>query len=434
MKRGLSQYLPGKKGDAAMKICIIGAGSSYTPELFEKLAEIRDRFPVKEIALMDIDSQRLEAVTSFCGRYARHLGLDLTISSTTNLEHAISGADFVNAQIRVGGNVSRVKDEKISLAAGFIGQETTGPGGFMKALRTVPVMLSIAECMKKNAPNAWLINYTNPTGIVSQAIHDYTDIKCAALCAGGIRTTWNTAAALGVDSKDVQYDIFGLNHLNYSYNIRVRGRPISREEFLKVAARVGEVSLKIAEKINAVPSGYLQYYYHRQKKTETLKNAPKTRGELVLELEKEIYADFQNPAFGDKPKSLQKRGGGGYSAVAVGAMDAVYNNRDTWAVVNVPNRGVFKFLPDNAVIETAVMINANGIRPLVSGPPPKAVWGLVSMVKNYEMLTAEAAATGDRDTAILALTHHPLVMDYDAAEALFDDLLEAHRDYLPHFR
>ena len=154
---------------------------------------------------------------------------------------------------------------------------------------------------------------------------------------------------------------------------------------------------------------------------------------LIFKHHREIYADFKNPAFDDKPMSLKKRGGGGYSAVAMGAMDAIYNNRDTWAVVNVPNKGTFKFLPDNAVVETAVLINAHGIRPLVSGPPPKAVWGLVSMVKNYEMLSAEAAVTGDRDTAILALTHHPLVMDYDAAKALFIKLLDAHREYLPNF-
>jgi 6-phospho-beta-glucosidase len=416
-----------------MKICIIGAGSSYTPELFEKIAEIKERFSVKNITLMDIDEARLEAVGSFCGRYARRLGLEAKIESTTNLDRAVYGADFVNAQIRVGGNQSRVKDEKISLEAGFIGQETTGPGGFMKALRTIPAMLKIAEAIEKNAPHAWLINYTNPTGIVSQALHDFTKVKCAALCAGGVRAAWKTADALGVDSRDVQFDIFGLNHLNFSYNIKVRGRPISHEEFFKVAEQGGEVSSEIAVKIGAIPSGYLQYFYHRLKKTEALRNAPKTRGEQVLELEKEVFADFANPAFDDKPASLKKRGGGGYSDVAIGAMDAIYNNRDTWAVVNVPNRGVFKFLPDNAVIETAVMINANGIRPLVSAPPPKAVWGLISMVKNYEMLTAEAAITGDKDTAILALTHHPLVMDYDAAEKLVTRFLEIHREYLPQF-
>ena len=411
-----------------MKISIIGAGSSYTPELFEKMAEIKELFPVKTISLMDINESRLEAVVSFCRRYARRLGLDVKIESTNNLDEAVYGSDFVNTQIRVGGNQSRVRDEKIALEAGFIGQETTGPVGFMKAMRTIPAMLKIAEAIKKNAPDAWLINYTNPTGIVSQALHDNTTVKCAALCSGGIRPAWNTAAALGVDSKDVQYDIFGLNHLNFSYNIKVRGCPITHEEFLKVASYTCDVSAKIAEKIGAIPSGYLQYYYHRLKKFDDLKNAPKTRGELVLELEKDILADFKNEAFDDKPPSLKKRGGGGYSEVAIGTMNAIYHNRDTWSVVNVPNRGVFRFLPDNAVVETAVIINANGIRPLVSAPPPKAVWGLVSMVKNYEMLTAEAAVTGDRDTAILALAHHPLVMDYDAAEKLFSRFIDASSD------
>ena len=416
-----------------MKISIIGAGSSYTPELFEKLAEKKEQLPVKIITLMDIDKNRLEAVSSFCGRYARRLGLNVKIESTLNLDEAVYGSDFVNVQIRAGGNHSRTLDERIPLSAGFIGQETTGAGGFMKALRTIPVMLKIAESIEKNAPGAWLINYTNPTGIVSQALHDNTRVKCAALCAGGLRNTWNTAAALGVDSRDVQYDIFGLNHLNFTYNIKIRGRPVSKEEFLKIAAETTSVSPEIAVKLGAIPSAYLQYYYHRQKKTEALRNEPKTRAELVLKLEKEIYADFDNPDISDKPNSLKKRGGGGYSETAIGAMDAIYNNRDTWAVVNVPNQGVFKFLPDNAVVETSIMINAHGIRPLISGPPPKAVWGLVSMVKNYEMLTAEAAVSGDRDTALMALTHHPLIMDYDAAEMLFSRLLEAHRDHLPQF-
>jgi len=416
-----------------MKISIIGAGSSYTPELFEKLAEVKERLPVKTISLMDIDKTRLEIVSSFCRRYAKKLKLDVKIESTTNLDEAISGSDFINTQIRVGGNTSRASDEKIALEAGFIGQETTGPTGFMKAIRTIPVMLKIADSIKKNAPDNWLINYTNPTGIVSQALHDNTNIKCAALCSGGIRKTWDTAAALGVDSKDVQFDIFGLNHLNFTYNIKIKGRSITDEEFLKVAKQVSEIPAELSIKLGAIPSGYLQYYYHRIKKTKELQAASKTRGELVQELEKEIYADFSNEAFDDKPPSLVKRGGGGYSQVALGTMDAIYNNRDTWSVINVPNNGIFKFLPDNAVMETSVILNANGIRPVACAPPPKAVWGLVSMVKNYEMLTAEAAVTRNRNTAILALTHHPLVMDYDAAEKIFNRFLEANREIADYF-
>jgi len=417
-----------------MKISIIGAGSSYTPELFEKLIEKKEQLPVREISLMDIDNERLKAITSFCRRYAGHNELEAKIKDTGNLEEAIEGSDFVIVQIRTGGNRSRILDEKIPLAAGFIGQETTGAGGFMKALRTIPQMIKIAKVMERKAPNAWLINYTNPTGIISQALHDNTNVKCAALCAGGIRTALNASAALGIPDSDVTFDIFGLNHLNFSYNIKIRGRPVSNEEFRKIAAQGNPVSQEIAEKIGAIPSGYLQYYYHRQRILNELKNAKKTRGEMVLELEKEIYRDFNDESFNDKPPSLIKRGGGGYSQVAMGAMEAIYNNIESRAVINVPNRGTFSFLPDNAVMEMAVSINSNGIKPLAAEPPPKAVWGLVSMVKNYEMLTAEAALTGDHDTAILALTHHPLIMDYDEAVKLFSAFLEAHREFLPQFK
>jgi 6-phospho-beta-glucosidase len=418
-----------------MKISIIGAGSSYTPELFERLAQMRSQLPVTDITLMDIDSYRLGAVKAFCERFARHLGMDVRIGSTTDLDEAVSGSTFVNTQIRVGGNACRVNDEKIPLSMGLLGQETTGAGGFMKALRTIPAMLKIADSIEKNAPDAWMINYTNPTGIVSQAIHDNTQIKCAALCYGGVRAADRAAAALGVDAKDVQYDIFGLNHCNFAYNFRVRGRALTEEELYKVAENVSEVAVDLTSRLKAVPSGYTQYYYHRQKKVEALFAQNKTRGETVLELEKEIYADFLNSSFDQKPPSLKKRGGGGYAAVALSVMDAIYNNRDTWHVINVPNNGVFRFLPDSAVMETAVLVNANGLKPItVSMPPPKAVWGLVSMVKNYEMLTAEAAVTGDRDTAVLALTHHPLICDYDLASELFGKMLEANRAYLPQFK
>lgn len=416
-----------------MKVCIVGAGSPYTLELFEKLAEIKERFPVKKITMMDVNPSRLEAVASFCERYTRRLGLSVELESATELDRAIEGADFVNTQIRVGGNHCRVQDEKIPLSMGYIGQETTGPGGFMKALRTVPAMLEIADSVRRNAPDAWLINYTNPTGIVSQAIHDNTAVKCAALCAGGIRPAWRAAQALGVDAADVQFDMFGLNHLNFAYNFRLRGRPLTEEEFAKVAQTVGDVSPELSVRLGAIPSAYLQYYYHRGHKLEQLTHAEKTRGELVLELEKEVFADLRNPAIDTKPESLKKRGGGGYSAVASQVMDAIWNNRDTFGVVNVPNRGVFRFLPDEAVMEMPAIMNANGIRPIVQTPPPKAVWGLVSMVKNYEMLTAEAAVTGDRDTAVLALTHHPLVGDYDAAKEMFNKMLRANWEYLPRF-
>ena len=416
-----------------MKVCVIGAGSPYTPELLEKFSELGERFPVTEIALYDINPKRLEVMEGFSRRYAQKHGLRADIRAHSGLDSAVSGADFINVQIRVGGNPARVQDEKIPLSMGFIGQETTGPGGFLKALRTVPEMLKIARCIEKEAPDGWLINYTNPTGIVGQALADFSQVKYTALCAGGIRTQWRCAEALGVDAEDVRYDIFGLNHLNYAYNIRVRGRPITPEEFARVAATVPEVGVEIQEKIGAIISGYLQYYYHRSHKIEALLSQPQTRGEQVLALEKELYDDFNNPSYSDKPPALQKRGGGGYSAVAARVMNAIWNNVDTWCVTNLPNQGTFRCLPDSAVIETAVLVNASGIKPLAAAQPPESVWGLVGMVKNYEMLTARAAVTGDRDTALLALTHHPLVCDYDRAKELLERMLEANREYLPAF-
>jgi len=411
-----------------MKISIIGAGSSYTPELFEKLATVKETLPVKEIVLMDTDPKRLETVASFCRRYVRFLKMDVKIEATTNLDKAIYGSTFINTQIRVGGNEQRIKDEKIPLSMGILGQETTGPGGFMKALRTIPAIMEIGEAMRRNAPDAWMINYTNPTGIIAQAMHDYMpDVKCAALCSGGIQKTWDTANVLGVSPKDIQYDIFGLNHMHYVYNITVKGRPLTQEEFEKAAAQENPALQEISIKLGALLSGYMSYYYNRKGTVEYLQNSPKTRGETVMELEKEIYKDFANPEFEQKPPSLQKRGGGGYSDVAIGVMDAIYNNKDTWHVINAANNGVFKFLPDNAVIETAVIVNAHGIKPLSASPPPKAAWGLIALAKNYEMLTAEAAVTGCYDTAILALTHHPLVGDYDVAKELLNKLLEANK-------
>lgn len=419
-----------------MKMALIGAGSSYTPDLFELLAERRDEVPITHITLMDIDETRLETVSAFCTRYAKKLGLNATLEKTTDLHRAVHGADFVNTQIRVGLNAARINDEKIPQAMGLVGQETTGPGGFFKALRTIPKMLEIADAIKCESPDAWLINYTNPTGIVSQALHDYTDVKCAALCSGALWPQWHAAETFGARFEDVQYDMFGLNHMSLAYNFRVAGRTLNTTEMRKLMECMGEpgkVMYDIAWSMQALPSGYMSYYYNTRAWGKIFAEQTKSRGEEVLALEKEIFADFANPAFDDKPPSLAKRGGGGYASMALDVMHALKGGKNLWSVVNVPNAGVFKYLPDNAVIETAVMVNHSGITALAAAPPPKAVWGLISMTKNYEMLAAEAAVTGCRDTALLALASHPLVRDYAVGRELFDKMLEANREFLPQF-
>ncbi len=417
----------------AMKICVIGAGSPYTPEILERLSEMREALPVSEIMLMDINEKRLDIIHRFCGRFAKQLGFDVRITRTADRKEAIAGSTFVNTQIRVGGNEARVLDEHIPLSMGFVGQETTGAGGFMKGLRTIPAMLEIARDVEQLAPEAWIINYTNPTGLVAEAVNTHTKAKIAGLCAGGLFAQQWVSDALGVKPESVRYDFAGLNHMNFSYNISVNGKPLTDDEFAKAAAQVGSVDAELIIKLRALPSPYLQYYYHTARKVESMKAAGKTRGEEVMEIEKQIYEDFANPDICTKPQSLAKRGGGGYAAVATMVMDGIYNNRDTWAVVNVPNHGVLPFLPEDAVIETPCMVNASGITPLALGRSPKGVWGLIAAVKNYEQLAVEAAVTGCRDTALLALTAHPLVKDYDKAKELLARMLEGNKQYLPQF-
>jgi len=416
-----------------MKITIIGAGSPYTPELIGKVAEEQDILPVDEICLMDIDEKKLDIMHQFCIRYGKRLGLRARIAKSPDRKKALDRADFVNTQIRVGGNLSRVKDERIPLSHGLVGQETTGAGGFAKGLRTIPALLDIARDVEEICPGAWIINYTNPTGLVAEAVGKYTKARIAGLCAGGFFTQHCAASALGVPINAVRYDLVGLNHLSYAYNITVRGRPVTAQEFAKIAEAAGGADKELYILLEAIPIGYLRYYYHTSACVRAMAESPQTRGEQVLAMENELYRDFADPDCDTRPASLDKRGGGGYADCAFAAMKAIYLNEDAWTVANVPNRGAVKFLPDDAVIETPCIVNTAGFRPIVSAPPPRAVWGLISAVKNYEQLAVEAAATGSRDTALLALIAHPLVRDYDTASALLPQLLEGSREYLPQF-
>jgi 6-phospho-beta-glucosidase len=416
-----------------LKIAVIGAGSPYTPELIEGLARFRSKLPVREIYLMDINERRLEIIFGFCKRFAKHLDYDVKIEATTDRRKAIENANFINTQIRVGGNERRVLDEKIPLKYGIIGQETTGPGGFMKAMCTIPVMTDIVKDAEKYSPNAWIVNYTNPTGLITEALTKYTGANVVGLCAGGMRPGFRVAKALSVDYQRVKYDYVGLNHMNFAFNFTVDGRPLTKEEFNKAAQLVDSVDTELIKKMGLMPSAYMQYYFHTSKKLQELKKAKYTRGEEVLMLEKEIYDAYADPRQNTKPAALAKRGGGGYSEVALGVMKAIYNDEDRWLVVNVPNNGAIKILPDDAVIETPCMINRAGIKPLAINNVPSTVWGLICAVKNYEQLAVEAAVKGDRDLALYALLAHPLVRDYDIAKSMLEEMLEVNKEYLPQF-
>jgi len=415
------------------KFTIIGAGSTYTPELLEGFAARRESLPVTEIMLYDIDEKRLGIMEGFCRRNAKHLGLDVEIHATTDLAKAVSGAAFINTQLRVGGNQARVNDEKIPMKHGLIGQETTGAGGFMKALRTIPVMLDICRAIKAHAPEAWVVNYTNPTGLIAEAVTRYTDVRFVGFCSGGIFPKMWAKRALGLDYDAVRYDYVGLNHMNFMYNLRINGRAATEEEFLAIAAQSGEVDPELVKLLGCIPSPYLQYYYTTGRKLARLKAQPQTRGEQVMALEKEIYAAYADVNAFTKPEALAKRGGGGYSDVAMGFVDAVYNDKDTWMVCNVPNNGAISFLPDSAVVETGCLVNAAGVAPLKVSGIPAGVSGLIHAVKAYEQLAVEAAVEGDLRKARLALLAHPIVREFDVIERILPELLEANKAYLPQF-
>ena len=416
-----------------LKIVIVGAGSSYTPELIEGLSLYRNSLPVKEIVLLDINEERLNIMEGFVNRYIRHLNYDVEVRSTTSRKDAFTGADFISTQIRVGGNKARINDEKIPLKYGLIGQETTGAGGMFNAFRTIPVMIDIAKDVEKYCPDAWIINYSNPTGLVTEALNKVCHVKVAGLCAGGMRPRWWAAEALNVPEEKIFYDYLGLNHMNFSYNMTIDGQPITDEQFAQIIRKCPTVSQDWMATLHLIPSQYTQYYFHTKERVQQLKEQDKTRGEAILELEKQIFREYADETNSQKPKTLAKRGGGGYSKVAIGIMDAIYNDTGKWMVVNVANQGTVKFLDDEAVIETACYVSKGGLKPLTIPNYPKEVVGLISAVKTYESLAVEAAITGDRETALKALVAHPLVGDYDIAKPLLEEMLEAHKAYLPQF-
>lgn len=419
--------------EKGIKFTIVGAGSSYTPELLEELSRYQDRLPVREVMLYDINGQRLDIMAGFCRRFAEKLGLAVEVKQTLCLEEALEGADFVDTQIRVGGNRQRVKDEKIPLSYGLVGQETTGAGGMMKAFRTIPVMLEVARTMEKVAPDGWLVNYTNPTGLITEAVTRYTGAKIAGFCSGGIFPKMWAKRALGIGYDRVQYDYVGLNHLNFMSNLTIDGRPVTDEEFTKIAAQNDSVDPELIRLLGVLPSPYLQWYYQTDEKIRKIREEGQTRGEYVQQLEREVYEAYADEGNADKPEALAKRGGGGYSEVAVGFVDSVYNNKDKQMVVNVPNRGAVPFLPDNAVVEAGCLVNKTGMHPLHVAQVPEMCWGLISAVKNYEQLAVEAAVEGDVRKMKLALLAHPLVRQYELVEKLVPELLEANREFLPQF-
>ncbi|MCL1882911.1 MAG: 6-phospho-beta-glucosidase [Defluviitaleaceae bacterium] len=421
-----------------LKIAIIGSGSTYTPELIEGLINRKDIMPVKEIALMDIDSRKLNIVGNLAQRMVKHSGIDCKVVLTEDYDTALNGASFVFVQIRVGKLPARVLDEKIPLKHNLIGQETTGIGGFFKGLRTVPVMMNLAERMKKLCPDAWMLNFSNPAGICAQALLDHTNIKMLGLCNATIRILDSTK---NLSDKPLEFDYVGLNHLSFLTSARSGSRDLLKEAIDGDDALMNKLDLEgldfshdVIRTVRGIPSYYMQYFFHTRKTLEKLKAEKQTRGEICIDIEEKLLEMYSDAGLYAKPEELSKRGGAMYSEIACSLAESVYTNDRKIHIVNAHNNGAIPYMAKDDVVEARAIIGANGAEMLpVKSPGGEYIQGIMQTIKAYERLTVKAALNGSRTDAIAALMANPLISDYDTAVACFDEMLEAHREFLPQF-
>lgn len=416
-----------------LKVCVIGAGSTYTPELIEGFIKRKKELPVSSFALMDIDGDKLNIVGSLAARMVQQAGLCAKVELLSDRKKALQGADFVLTQIRVGGIPARIRDERIPLEFGIIGQETTGPGGFAKALRTVPVMIGIARDIEKLASNAWWINFTNPSGIVTEALLKHTKTNVIGLCNVPIGMTKSLAKKLECEPEDLLLTYIGLNHLSWITKVTVNGRDVTKAAVKKSLAGRSDEDQAWMKAYGMIPNGYLRYYYARDKVMEGLLKAEKTRGEIVSEVEASLLKKYQNPNLKKKPKELEKRGGAHYSTAAVSLASAIHNNKKELHIVNARNGVTIPCLPSDCAIETNCMVDGGGAHPLAIGDVPLEIRGLLQAVKSYEELAVRAAVEGSKRLALQALAAHPLVPSFTVAQRLLDRILEANAEYLPQF-
>jgi 6-phospho-beta-glucosidase len=428
-----------------MKIAVIGGGSTYTPELVNGFLSRAERLPLEELWLMDIDPARLEIVGGFARRMVNARGNPFEVVLSTDQRKAISGASYVITQLRVGQMPARVADEYLARRHGLIGQETTGVGGMAKALRTVPVILGIASDMRETAPGAWLLNFTNPAGLATEALTRHApDVPAVGVCNVGITTrmeileNFEKFSGQKVAEERAVLKTLGLNHLTWHYGFTIDGEDLWPQLFPAFVERVRrqaepEWDVHTLEALGMIPNYYLQYFYYTDRKLAAQQNWPPSRGEEVIEIEKTLLHQYADPALTEPPPDLMKRGGAYYSTLATRLIDSHYNDLGYVEVVNVRNNGAVKAWPADWVLEMPCKIDRAGIHPLPADPLPPACFGLIAHVKAYELLTVEAAVRGDRNAAYQALLVHPLGPRADRVQAVLDDMLKTHKQWLPQF-
>lgn len=428
-----------------MKVTVIGGGSTYTPELIMGFLARVKTFPLTELWLMDIDRARLDVVGGFARRIAAAHGAPFKVILSDNQREAVDGASYVTTQLRVGQMPARREDEYLGLRHGLIGQETTGIGGMAKALRTIPVILRLAQDMQELAPGALLANFTNPAGLITQALAMYApNLTAVGVCNVAITTKMHMVERLEkslgrkINPEQCELNTLGLNHLTWHRGFKVDG-----EEMWNLVLQGAieearseeepEFPAQLLETLRMIPNYYLQYFYRTKHKLEQQKQWPPSRAEEVMEVEKDLLREYADPAQNEPPADLMKRGGAYYSTVATQLLNAHYNDLGETHVVNIRQAGAVNGWPVDWVLEMPCRVDARGVHPLPAEPLPAACFGLIAQVKAYEILTAQAAVTGDRNLLYQAMLAHPLGPQVDEIEAVMEDLLATHRAYLPQF-
>ncbi|WP_134686592.1 6-phospho-beta-glucosidase [Brevibacillus migulae] len=435
---------------SGLKIATIGGGSSYTPELVEGFIKRYEELPIKELWLVDIPAgeEKLKIVGALAKRMVEKAGVPIEIHLTLDRRAALANADFVTTQFRVGQLDARAKDERIPLKYGVIGQETNGPGGLFKGLRTIPVILEICKEMEELCPNAWLVNFTNPAGMVTEAVLRYSNIKkVVGLCNVPIGMRMGVAKMLEVEPERVWIDFAGLNHMVYGLNVYLDGKVITEELIDRLTSAESGITMKnivdmgwnkeFIKALKILPCPYHRYYYQTSKMLEhELEAAEKegTRAEVVKQVEAELFEMYKDPELNVKPPQLEKRGGAFYSDAACSLITSIYNDKRDIQPVNTINNGAIASIPADSAIEINCVITKDGPKPIAIGDLPVPVRGLVQQIKSFERVAAEAAVTGDYGTALLAMTINPLVPSDEVAQKILDEMLEAHKEYLPQFQ
>jgi 6-phospho-beta-glucosidase len=408
-----------------VKLAVVGGGSTYTPELVSGLAREREQLGLRELWLQDVDAERRDVVGGMAKRMLARHGYDGTIEVTGDLDRALDGADFVLVQIRVGGQAARLRDETLPLACGCIGQETTGAGGFAKALRTVPVVLEIADRVRASASkDAWIIDFTNPVGIVTRALLD-AGHRAMGLCNVAIGFQRSFAALLGVEPEDVLVDQVGLNHLTWVRAVKVDGHDVMPELLAAHGDAIAEQSgspLALIEELGAIPSYYLRYFYaHDEVLAEQVEGVP--RAAAVAEIERRLLELYRDPGVDEKPRLLEQRGGAYYSEAALGLVSALTTGSGAVHVVDTRNGSTLAGLQADDAVEVPARIGREGPDALVQEPLAPELLGLIQHTAAYERLAAEAAVTRDAGVARRALLAHPLIGQHSMVEQLAEHLL-----------